>query len=588
MLYRLFTETLERMFKLFEKRTGEILIDQLIGWGVDHLYGMPGNSINEFIDDLRNRKDEMDFIQIRHEEVGALAASSYAKLTGKLGVCMSIAGPGAAHLINGLYDANKDKAPVLAIVGQVPSNTVGTEAHQEINLERMFDGVGVFNRRAESAEQLPDMLNIAIREAYTQKGVSVLIVPDDLFAVKQKADKMKTNQTLVKPSITPDQETMERTVNLLNQAKKPVILAGKGARNARKELVEFAEKINAPIVLSLLGKGTIPDYHELNLGQHGQIGTKPAFEAIMETDLLILIGTTFPYRDFLPDKVNAIQIEIQPNEIGKIYPVTEGLCGDIKFVLPRLTSLISKSESDGFLKKYQDKMKRWHIHMQEMKKEKSNPIHGPQVMYELEKNVEKDAVISCDVGNVTVWTTRFFPFTDQKFVISGDLASMGSGLPGAIAAQKAYPDKQVVGICGDGGFAMVMHDFITAVKYDLPIKIVVLNNSTIGMIKYEQQTIGNLNYQTDLGGVNFADIATACGGEGYRIENYEDMETTMKQAFMSSKAAVIDVVIEDMAPLPGQITYDQAVNYSEYLLKEFFTNGKVEFPDLEKTVRRLI
>lgn len=573
---------------MFEKRAGEILIDQLIEWEVDHIYGMPGDSINEFIDDLRKREDAIDFVQIRHEEVGALAASSYAKLTGKLGVCLSIAGPGAAHLINGLYDAKKDKVPVLAIVGQVPSTAVGTDAHQEINLERMFDGVGVFNRRVESAYQLPDMLNMAIREAYTQKGVSVLIVPDDLFTEKLKNDKMKTSETRVYPTITPDQETVERAVSLINHAKKPVILAGKGAHDSRNELVSFAEKVKAPIVLSLLGKGTIPDYHELNLGQHGQIGTKPAYEAVMNTDLLILIGTTFPYRDYLPDHVNAIQIEIKQDDLGKIYPITEGLCGDAKHILPRLTSLVSEAQSDEHLKSYQEKMKRWHVHMQEIKKDTTDPIHGPQVMYALEKNVEKDAIISCDVGNVTVWTTRFFPFTNQKFTISGALATMGCGLPGAIAGQKAYPDKQVVAICGDGGFTMVMHDFITAVKYDMPIKVVVLNNSMIGMIKYEQQLKGNLNYETDLGVVNFAKFAEACGGEGYRIEKHEEMETTMKQAFMSKKPAIIDVVIEDMAPLPGQITYDQAVSYGEFLIKEFFTNGKVEFPDIEKTIRRLL
>ncbi|WP_019412743.1 pyruvate oxidase [Paenisporosarcina sp. TG20] len=573
---------------MFKKRTGEVLIDQLTEFGVDHIYGMPGNSINEFVDDLRKRKNDIDFIQVRHEEVGALAASAYAKLTGKLGVCLSIAGPGATHLINGLYDAKKDLAPVLAIVGQVSSTEIGTDTHQEINLERMFDGVSVFNRRVESAEQLPDMLNLAVRAAYTEKGVSILIVPDDLFTVKQKNDKMKTSQTLVHPIITPDQDTIDRAISLLNTAKKPVILAGKGARNARNELVEFAEKINAPIVLSLLGKGVIPDNHELNLGQHGQIGTKPAFGAIMESDLLLLIGTSFPYRDYLPDRVKAIQIDIRQNSLGKIFPITEGLCGDVKEILPRLTSLVSKSKCDVFLKKYQEKMKKWHFHIQEQKEEVTDPIHGPQVMYALENVVEKDAIISCDVGNVTVWTTRFFPFTDQKFIISGGLASMGSGLPGAIAGQKAYPDQQVVGICGDGGFSMVMHDFITAVKYDMPIKIVVLNNSMIGMIKYEQQTKGNLNYGTDLGGVNFAEFARACGGEGFRIEKAADMESMMKQAFTSNKATIIDVVTEDIAPLPGQITYDQAISYSEYLLKEFFTNGKVEFPDIKKTIRRLI
>lgn len=571
---------------MLEKRTGEILTNQLIEWGIDHIYGMPGDSINEFVDDLRKQEDNINFIQIRHEEVGALAASAYAKLTSKIGACLSITGPGAIHLLNGLYDAKHDGAPVLAVVGQVSSNKVGTNAFQEVNLERLFDDVAVFNKRAEAAEQLPDLLNMAIRTAYTEKGVAVLIVPDDLFATKQKNDEPITALGYAEPKHYPNQKSISDAVNLLNNAKKPVILAGKGASDTSNELVAFANKIQAPIVLSLLGKGTIPDYHELNLGQHGQIGTKPAFEAVMETDLLLLIGTSFPYREYLPNDVKAIQIEINPRKIGNLYPITEGLCGDIKYILPSLTSMVSAKDESSFLKKYQEKMKRWHIHIQKEKKEEGDPIYAPQVMYALENAVDKNAVISCDVGNVTVWTTRFFPFTNQRFVISGGLASMGSGLPGAIAAQVAYPDKQAVAICGDGGFTMVMHDFITAVKYNFPVKVVVLNNSKIAMIKYEQQEMGNLNYETDLSEVDFAAFAKACGGDGYRIEKMDDLSNTMKQAFISNKPAIIDVAIEDMAPLPGKITYDQAISYSENLIKEFFTNNKVEFPDMEKAFRR--
>lgn len=573
---------------MFEKRTGEVLANVLIDWGVDHIYGMPGNSINEFIDDLRKKEEEIKYIQVRHEEVGALAASSYAKLTGKLGVCSSIAGPGGIHLLNGLYDAQKDGVPVLAIVGQVPTDLVGTDAHQEINLERMFDGVAVYNNRVEKATHLPDMLNYAIREAYIQKGVSVLTIPDDLFVVKQKHDKKLTNLTLADPTITPHQDNMNHAVQLMEQARKPVILAGKGAYGAREELLEFAEKIKAPIVLSLLGKGTIPDYHPYNLGQHGQIGTKPAFEAIMDTDLLLLIGTSFPYRDYLPDDVHAIQVETMQDKIGKVYPITEGLCGDVKDILPTLTSRISEKVDMDFLKTYQEKMKRWHTHVLEEKNKTKNPLHGPQVIGEIEKNVKDDAIISCDVGNVTVWTTRFLHFTKQHFLLSGALATMGCGLPGAIASQIAYPEKQVVAICGDGGFSMVMHDFITAVKYDLPIKIIVLNNSMIGMIKYEQQVSGHLNYETDLGPVNFANFANSCGGEGYRIERHDELETTMQQAFLSTKPVIIDVMIEDQAPLPGKITYDQAISYGQYLMKEFFLNKKVEFPDIETSIRRFL
>lgn len=574
---------------MFEKRTGEVMADLLIDWGVKHIYGMPGNSINEFIDDLRKKEEEIDFVQIRHEEVGALAASSYAKLTGELGVCSSIAGPGAVHLLNGLYDAKKDRVPVLAIVGQVPSDMVGTDTHQEINLERMFDGVAVYNRRAETATHLPDMLNTAIRKAYTHRGVSVLIVPDDLFAEKQKHDNKKlTNRTLAAPTAIPHQDNVNHAVRLLEKSKKPVILAGKGAYHAREELLAFAEKIKAPIVLSLLGKGTIPDYHPLNLGQHGQIGTKPAFEAVMDTDLLLFIGTSFPYRDYLPDDVHAVQIEIMQDRVGEVYPVTEGLCGDTKELLPMLTDRISEKETTDFLETYQEKMKRWHTHMKE-EVNKTDPIlYGPQVVGALEKNVHDDAIVSCDVGNVTVWATRFLHFTRQHFLLSGGLATIGIGLPGAIAAQLAYPDKQVVAICGDGGFAQVMQDFVTAVKYELPIKIVILNNSRIGMIKYEQEESGHVSHETELGEMDFAGFARNCGGEGYRIEKQTDLETTIQQAFLSPKPAIIDVVTEDLAPLPGKITYDQAVSYGKFLMKDFFLNQKVEFPDMAKTIRRLL
>ena len=315
---------------MFEKRTGEFLTQQLIDWGVNHIYGLPGDSINEFIEDLRKRQEEMKFIQVRHEETGALAAAAYGKLTGRLGVCLSIAGPGAIHLLNGLYDAREDHAPVLAIVGQVRSEEVGTDAFQEINLERMFDDVAVFNKRAETEAQLPDLLNQAISEAYANKGVSVLIVPDDLFAKKQKQQTRLTADSYYKPSMMPAEVHMNEARQLIENAEKPVILAGKGTVDAQNELLAFAEKMEAPIVLSLLAKGVIPDHHPYCLGQHGQIGTKPAYHAIKETDLILLVGTQFPYRDFLPDNVKAIQIDNKPENLGRYYPITVGLPGDAK------------------------------------------------------------------------------------------------------------------------------------------------------------------------------------------------------------------------------------------------------------------
>lgn len=573
---------------VFERRTGEVLADQLIDWGADHVYGIPGDSVNEFISDLHKKEDELQFIQVRHEEAGALAAAAYAKLTGKLGVCLSIAGPGAVHLLNGLYDAREDKAPVLAIVGQVPSNELGTGAFQEVKLEQMFEDVAVFNERAESFEQLPDLLNQAIREAYANSGVSVLVVSDDLFAQKHPEKPGKTSANYAKPRIAPAKQDLQEAVKLINQAKKPIILAGKGAKHARTELLTFAEHIESPIILSLLGKGIIPDHHSYNLGQHGQIGTTPSYEAINEADLLLLVGTSFPYRTFLPDNLPAIQIDNRPSTIGSIYPVEVGLPGDSKEVLQELTELTEEKQDTAYVEKYQEKMKDWHTQLQIQKKREESPIQPPQIMYALENNMDKDAVISCDVGNVTVWTTRYLPLTQQDFVVSGRLATMGCGLPGAIASKLAYPDKQSIAICGDGGFSMNMQDFVTAVKYDLPVKVIVLNNSQLGLIKFEQATIGASNYGIDMGEMNFAQFGQSCGGEGYRVEKFEDLETSIKQAFLSDKPAIIDVVIEDMAPLPGKISYQQAVKYTEYLIKEFFSTGKIELPNMKESVKRLL
>ncbi|SNZ09228.1 pyruvate oxidase [Terribacillus aidingensis] len=573
---------------MFERRTGAVLADQLVDWGVDHIYGIPGDSVNEFISDLHRKEEELKFIQVRHEEAGALAAAAYAKLTGKLGVCLSIAGPGAVHLMNGLYDAREDNAPVLAIVGQVKSHELGTGAFQEVKLEQMFEDVAVFNERAASFEQLPDLMNQAIREAYANSGVSVLVVPDDLFAQKHPEKPGKTSANYAKPRITPSKQDLQEAIKLINNAKKPVILAGRGTKHARAELITFAEHIKSPIILSLLAKGVIPDMHSYNLGQNGQIGTTPSYEAVMEADLLLLAGTSFPYRAFLPDDVPAIQIDIEPSKLGSIYPIQVGLPGDTKEVLAELTATTEAKQETAFIEKYQGKMREWHTQLQKQKKREDSPIQPPQIMYALEKNMDKDAVISSDVGNVTVWTTRYLPLTHQEFVVSGRLATMGCGLPGAIAAKMAYPDKQAIAICGDGGFSMNMQDFVTAVKYDLPVKVIVLNNSQLGLIKFEQATIGSSNYGIDMGEMNFAKFGESCGGEGYRVEKFEDLETSMKQAFLSDKPAVIDVVIEDLAPLPGKISYQQAVKYTEYLIKEFFSTGKIELPNMKESVKRLL
>lgn len=531
---------------MFDQTAGSHVIELLKAWEVDHIYGMPGDSINEFMEELR-KEEQIRFIQIRHEETGALAASAYSKLTGKIGVCLSIAGPGAVHLQNGMYDAKKDKTPMLAIIGQVSSDLVGTDSFQELKMESLFEEATVYNRRVQKAEQLPDMLNQAIRTAYAESGPAVLIVSDDLFGTKIKRDKALTSPAYAKPHIRAAEEDLQSALKLLQAAKKPVILAGKGAAGGTAEVLAFAEKLKAPLVASFPSKGLIPDDHPHNLGQLGQLGTDPAEQAMKDTDLLILAGTAFPYREYLPDDVPAIQIDVDPKAIGKYYPVLVGLVGELAPAAAWLTAHLDDKE-DAFLLKYQEKRKEWHDTLQSDMSKETERLQPQQVIAEVQAILERDAVVSLDVGSVTLWTARYLQLTQQQLVVSAWLGTMGCGLPGAIAGKLAYPDKQVVSLLGDGGFSMGMQDYVTAVKYDLPMILVVFNNQKIQLIEHEQEEMGNKTTETDLANIDFAAFAHACGGEGYTAKTRSELRDALAIAKVSRKPVVIDAYVEDSAP----------------------------------------
>jgi pyruvate oxidase len=566
---------------VFRKTAGEVIIDLLIEWGVDHIYGMPGDSINSIIEPLRKAQDKIKFIQVRHEEAGALAAASYAKLTGKIGVCMAIAGPGAVHLLNGLYDAKLDRVPVLAITGQVESDLIGTDFFQEVNLERMFDDVAVYNQRIMSVEQLPAVVNQAIRMAYTKRGVAVLTVPDDIPRFEVGAEARFTSSFFTMPELFPREFDLEKAKIVLRQAERPVILTGKGAKGARDSLIEFADHIAAPIVLTLPAKGVIPDEHPYCIGGLGLIGTKPAYEAMRNADTLIMVGTSYPFTAFLPERAKTIQIDTDPAQIGKRYPVDVGLAGDANRTLKWLTQQLDKRHDRTFLEHHQKLMKEWWETLDRQEKDLSVPIKPQRVIHALQKVAKDDAILSVDVGNVTVWMARHFRMRNQQFVISSWLATLGCGLPGAIAGKIAFPDKQVFAVCGDGGFGMTMNDFVTAVKYRLPIVVVVLNNHKIAMIKFEQEVMGNVEFGTDLTNPNFAKYAEACGGIGYRVERPEELQPAFEDAVSQKKPCIIDVVVDaNEAPMPAKITFGQAAGFLKHMLKELFEERKLDLPPL--------
>jgi len=566
---------------MLKQTAGEKLIELLVEWGVDHIYGMPGDSINSIIEPLRKAQDKIKFIQVRHEEAGALAAAAYAKLTGKMGVCTAIAGPGAIHLLNGLYDAKLDRVPVLALAGQVETDLFGTDSFQEVNLERLFDDVAVYNQRVMSAEQLPSVVNQAIRTAYAKKGVSVLTIPDDIPKFEVGREARVTSSVVAKQEIFPPKEDLQKALELINAAERPIILAGKGTHGIRDTLLNFAEKIAAPIVLTLPGKGAIPDKHPYCLGGLGLLGTKAAYEGMQETDLLLMIGTSYPFIGFLPDQVKTIQIDIDPYQIGKRYPVDAGLAGEAGLTVQWLLDHVQTKENRDFLEKCQERMNKWWSRLEKQEEEEGVPLKPQRVMRALQTVAAEDAIVSTDVGNVTVWVARHFHMTRQKFITSSWLATLGCGLPGAIAGKIAFPDQQVFAICGDGGFGMTMNDFVTAVKYQLPIVVVVLNNHKIAMIKFEQEVMGNIEFGTDLQNPNFAKYAEACGGIGYRVERPDELLPAFQDAVQQNQPCIIDVVVDaDEAPIPGNITFAQAVGYTKHMLKVLFEEGRIDLPPL--------
>ncbi|MBC1500739.1 pyruvate oxidase [Listeria weihenstephanensis] len=566
------------------------LVNVLKNWDIDHVYGIPGDSIDTVVDALRKEQDTIKFIHVRHEEVATLAASSYTKLTGKIGVALAIGGPGAIHMLNGMYDAKMDNVPMLVLAGQVPTSVANTKYFQEVDLPTLFSDVAVFNKQIEDAETLPDIVDEAIRTAYEKKGVAVLTIPNDIPLTEINhtvAAKQEVFQQ-VKPEIST--ESIAQAAELIKSAKNPVILAGVGTKHAKEALVQFSGHTKTPVIISLPAKGIMPDDHPNFLGNLGKIGTKPAYEAMQDADLLLMIGNDYPYTDYLPqESVKSIQIDIDPAKIGHRFPATVGIVGDAKEALTALIEATDYIATRAFLEASQENMANWWKWLREDEAKTTTPIAPEAVMAQVQKIADKDTIFSIDVGTSTVWSTRYLhlgPHND--FLISAWLGTMGCALPGAIAAKQAFPDRQVIAITGDGGFSMVMQDFVTAVGYKMPMIVIVLNNKELSFIKYEQQSAGELNYAIDLPDINYAQFAESCGGLGFRVETFDELEPAFKAARNASLPVIIDIAVDsNAAPLPGKIVMDEALGYTKFEIRSITEDHRFsKMPPLKTIIRR--
>ena len=560
----------------------EALIARLAEWGVDTVFGIPGDGINGIMEGLRRNEDKVRFVLVHHEEAAAFMATGYAKATGKIGVCLATSGPGGIHLLNGLYDAKLDHKPVLAITGMQETSVLGTGYQQEVALDKLYADVAEYDQMIYNPAQLPGVLDTAIRTAYARRGVAHLTLPNDIQVADADADPWahvapasppRTAPVMLQPPGRPREDDLQQLADLLNDGKKIGILAGAGALHAREELLTLAETLGAPIVKTLSGKATVPDDSPYTTGGIGLLGTKPSEDLMAEIDTLFMVGTNFPYTAHLPGpgKVRVGQLEADPARAGARVVTEVPVVGDAKEGLAALLPLLKHRGDGKFLKKYQKETADWRKNMAALEDAGRNPIAPQYVVSVLDELAADDAVLTCDSGTIATWAARHWMIRGgREFFLSGNLATMAPGMPYAIGIQQAFPGRQVIGYVGDGGFAMLMAEFITAIQHKLPVKIVINNNNSLGQILWEQMVLGypehGVRYPQPF--VNYAALAEANGALGVKVEKAADVRGAVQQVLAHSGPAILDVNVNpDEPPMPGKVQYDQAKKFTEAFLR---------------------
>jgi pyruvate dehydrogenase (quinone)/pyruvate oxidase len=577
----------------------DILVEILQEWGVDTIFGLPGDGINGIMEALRKKRDSIRFVQVRHEEAAAFMACGYAKFTGRLGVCLATSGPGGIHLLNGLYDAKLDGQPVLAITGMPYHDLIGTYTQQDVELDKLFMDVAKYSVRVMGPTHVENVAHLACRTALLYRGVSHITFPVDLQEREIKGERSKRNiaghMSELEPHSArlPNDADLAQAADVLNQGKKIVMLAGRGALAAGAELEHAAEILGAPIVKPLLGKAAVPDDSPYTTGCVGLLGTGPSQEAIESCDTLLMIGTSFPYLEFLPKpgQARGVQIELDPMRIGLRYPVEVGLVGDSRRTLQALIPMLQRHEDRSFLEKAQRGMGAWWKMMDEHASVTDIPMKPQALAKAVDRHLRDDAIVVSDSGTIATWWARYMRVKrGQMYSLSGTLASMANGLPYAIAAQVAYPDRQVVAFIGDGGFSMLMGEFANCVKYQLPIKVIIVKNNSLGMIKWEQMVfLGNPEYGCELQPIDFAAFARACGATGFSVEDPRQVSGVLDRAFAAPGPVVIEAAVDPFEPpMPPKISVEQATKFAESLAKGQPNRSKIALTVLADKVRELV
>ncbi|HEX3425004.1 MAG TPA: thiamine pyrophosphate-binding protein [Acidimicrobiales bacterium] len=562
------------------KIASELLVERLADWGVDTIFGLPGDGINGIMEGLRRHQDRIKFVLVHHEEAAAFMACGYAKSTGRLGVCLATSGPGGIHLLNGLYDAKLDHQPVLAITGMQETTLLGTGYQQEVHLEKLYQDVADYDVMVHVPVQIPTLVDIAVRHALAHRTVCHITIPNDVQVADADAEPWPTVTPARTPSSAPiylhnpsvpQHRDLEHAASVLTEGRKVVLLAGAGALHAREEVLEAAELLGSPIVKTLPGKAVVPDDHPLTTGGIGLLGTKPSEDAMDDADTLLMVGTNFPYTKFLPPpgKTKVVQIDIDGALVGNRIPTEVPLVGDAKATLQALLPLLKRNPDRSFLEQAQKEMASWREKMHALEDPDRDPIQPQYLMRVIDRLASPDAILASDSGTIATWAARHFDIRGgRSFLISGNLATMAPGLPYTIAAQWAFPDRQCIAFVGDGGFAMLMAEFLTAIRHRLPIKVFIDNNHEYGQILWEQMVLGYPEFGVRHSGVaNFAGFAESNGALGIRVEKASEVESAVAEALRDPGPALVDVLTNpDEPPMPAKVTYDQAKGFAKAFL----------------------
>jgi len=561
-----------------KKIAAELLIERLIEWGVDTVFGLPGDGINGITEALRRHRDRIKFVLVHHEEAAAFMATGYAKSTGRLGVCLATSGPGGIHLLNGLYDAKLDHQPVLALTGMQELELLGTGYQQEVHLEKLYMDVAEYDVMVYTPSQIPTLVDLAVKTALAHRTVSHITFPNDvqLMPADEKAPDgpapARSPETLPRflPAHSiPTRSELERAAGVLNAGRKVSILAGAGALGAAAELRKAAERLAAPIAKTLSGKAAFPDDDEYAVGGIGLLGTLPGEAAMEECDTFLMVGTNFPFTKHLPEHARTVQIDVSATRAGNRIPTEVPLVGEAGPTLDALLPLIKPKTDRSFLEARQREMKEWWRRMDAVADPDREPIQPQYLMRLIDRHASDDAMLCADSGTIAAWSARHWTIRGGRgYMLSGNLATMAPGMPYAIAAQHAFPNRQCIAFVGDGGFSMLMAELLTAIRHDLPIKVFINNNHAYGEILWEQMVLGYPEYGVRHRSVaDYAAFAAANGAKAYRVEHPGELEAAVVGALEHRGPALVDCLTNpDEPPMPAKVSYDMAKGFAEAFL----------------------